>query len=167
MVAAGIEFNPAPTEPLALDNIGDLSRSVGKIALETEDDEDTPSKPTDAPRPFYIYTRAQALHLSKSPLVQCPQGMPDFKDWFGWVSSPICLSLVLSADLFFEATGTNNPQQRKIQTLPRHFQMAETGGTFRSRLRALLRFIKLGFRSFRRDADDTGMFFMFGYTLLE
>jgi len=165
MVAAGIEFSSAPAEPLALDNIDDLSRSVGKIALETEDDEDTPSKPTDAPRPFYIYTRAQTLHLSKSPLVQCPQGMPDFKDWFGWVSSSICFPLVLNVNLFFEATGTNNPQQRKIRTLPRHFQMAETGGMFCLYLRALLRFIKPGFRSFRRDADDTGIFFLFGYTL--
>lgn len=83
MVAADIESSSAPVEPLTLDNIDDFSESVGKIVLETEDDEDTSSKPTDAPRPFYIYTRAQALHLSKSPLVQCPQGMPDFKDWFG------------------------------------------------------------------------------------
>lgn len=83
MAATDIESSSAPVGPLALDNIDDLSESVRKIVVETEDDEDTFSKPTDAPRPFYIYTRAQALHLSKSPLVQCPQGMPDFKDWFG------------------------------------------------------------------------------------
>lgn len=130
MVAADTEPSPTSVGHLGLDNIDDLPGSVGKIVPETEDDEDTSSKATDAPRPFYIYTRAQALHLSKSPLVRCPQGMPDFKDWFGWVSSPICFSLVLSADLFLEATGTNNPQQRKIQTLPRRFQMAETGGMF-------------------------------------
>jgi hypothetical protein len=165
MAAADIEFSSTSVKPLALDNIDDLSGSVGKIALETEDDEDTSSGPTDTPRPFYVYTRAQALYLSKSPLVQCPQGMPDFKDWFGWVSSPICFSLVLSVNLFFEATGTNNPQQRRIQTLPRRFQMAETGGMFCLCLRALLQFIKLGFRSFRRDADDTGTFPLPGYTL--
>jgi len=142
MVATDIESSPAPVEPLALGNINDLSRSVGKIVLETEDDEDTSSKSTDAPRPFYIYTRVQALHLSKSPLVQCPKGMPDFKDWFGWVSSPICFSLVLSVNVFFEAIGMNNPQQRKIQTLPRHSQMAETGGMFPLYSLALLRFIK-------------------------
>ena len=83
MVAADIESSSAPVEPLALGNIDGLSGSFGKIVLETEDDEDTSSNPTDTPRPFYIYTRAQALYLSKSPLVQCPQGMPDFKDWFG------------------------------------------------------------------------------------
>jgi hypothetical protein len=83
MAAAAIESSSAPVAPLTIDNIDDFSDSVGKIVLETEDDENTSSKPTDAPRPFYIYTRAQALHLSKSPLVQCPQGMPDFKDWFG------------------------------------------------------------------------------------
>lgn len=85
MVAADIESSSASVEPLTPEYVGGLSESVGKIALETEDDEDTSSKPADAPRPFYIYTRAQALYLSKSPLVQCPQGMPDFKDWFGWV----------------------------------------------------------------------------------
>ena len=83
MAAADIEFGSVPVETLALGNIDDLSRSVGKIALETEDDEDTSSKPTDTQRSFYVYTRAQALYLSKSPLVRCPQGMPDFKDWFG------------------------------------------------------------------------------------
>lgn len=142
MAAADTESSSATVEPLALGNIDNLLGSFGKIVLETEDDEDTSSRPTDAPRPFYIYTRAQALRLSKSPLVQCPQGMPDFKDWFGWVSSQICFSLVLSANVFFEATGTNNPQQRKIQTLPRHFQMAETGGMFRFCSPALVQFIK-------------------------
>lgn len=83
MVVADIESNSTSVEPLALNNVDDLSESVRKIALQTEDDEDTSTKPTDTPRPFYIYTRTQALHLSKSPLVQCPQGMPDFKDWFG------------------------------------------------------------------------------------
>jgi hypothetical protein len=82
MTAPDIESSSAPVTPLTLDNIDDLSESVRKIVVESEDDEDT-SKPTDAPRPFYIYTRAQALRLSKSPLVQCPQGMPDFKEWFG------------------------------------------------------------------------------------
>ena len=165
MVAADIESSSTPVEPLALGNIGGLSGSFGKIVLETEDDEDTSSNPTDTPRPFCIYTRAQALYLSKSPLVQCPQGMPDFKDWFGWVLSPICFSLVLSANVSFKATGTNNLPQRKIQTLPRHFQMAETGGMFCQYLPALLRFIKLGFRSFRRDADDTGIFPLLTHTL--
>ena len=165
MVAADTEPTLAPTAPLALDNIDDLSGSVGKIALEPEDDEDTSSKPTDTQRPFYIYTRAQALHLSKSPLVQCPPGMPDFKDWFGWVSSPIYFSLVLSLRLFFEVTGTNNPQQRKIQTPPRHFQMAETGGMFVCAYERFFGLSNLGFRSFRRDAEDTGIFFLSGYTL--
>ncbi|KEP50475.1 hypothetical protein V565_079260 [Rhizoctonia solani 123E] len=34
-------------------------------------------------RPFILYTRAHLLHLSKSPLVTIPNGMPHFKDWFG------------------------------------------------------------------------------------
>jgi hypothetical protein len=130
MVAGDIESSSTPLEPLALDNIGDLPVSVGKIVLQTEDDEDTSSKSSDAPRPLYIYTRTQALYISKSPLVRCPQGMPDFKDWFGWVSSQICRSFVLSITVSFKAIGTNNPRQRKIQMLPRHFQMAETGGMF-------------------------------------
>ena len=163
MVATDTEHSPTPVAPLALNNIDDLSGSVGKIALEPEDDEDASSKPTDTSRPFCIYTRAQALHLSKSPLVQCPPGMPDFKDWFGWVSSPIYFFLVLSVRLFFEATGTNNPQQRKIQTPPRHFQMAGTDGMFVCAYERFFGLSNLGFRSFRRDADDTGIFLLSGY----
>lgn len=100
MVAADIESSSASVEPLTLGYIDDLSESVGKIVLETEDDEDT-SKPTNAPRPFYLYTRAQALYLSKSPLVQCPQGMPDFKDWFGWVPVQIRFLLLLNVTVSF------------------------------------------------------------------
>ena len=43
--------------------------------------------------------------------------------------------------------------------------MAETGGMFCQYVPALLRFIKLGFRSFRRDADDTGIFLLFTHML--
>lgn len=100
MVAADIESSSASVEPLTLGYIDDLSESVGKIVLETEDDEDT-SKQTNAPRPFYLYTRAQALYLSKSPLVQCPQGMPDFKDWFGWVPVQIRFLLLLNVTVSF------------------------------------------------------------------
>lgn len=164
MVAPDTEYSPAPVAPLTLNSVDDLSGSVEKIALEPEDDEDASSKPTDTPRPFYIYTRAQALHLSKSPLVQCPPGMPDFKDWFGWVSSPIYFFLVLSVRLFLEATGTNNPQQRKIQMPPRHFQMAETGGMFVCAYERFFGLSNLGFCSFRRDADDTGIFLLPGYS---
>lgn len=101
MVAAHIEPSSALVEPLALEYVNGLSGSFGKIVLETEDDEDTASKPADAPRPFYMYTRAQALYLSKSPLVQCPQGMPDFKDWFGWVPLRTCFFILLSVTVLF------------------------------------------------------------------
>ncbi|KII93485.1 hypothetical protein PLICRDRAFT_35702 [Plicaturopsis crispa FD-325 SS-3] len=43
---------------------------------------DTP-KTENSSRPLYIYTRAQALYLHKSPLVKPPEGMPALKDWFG------------------------------------------------------------------------------------
>ncbi|QRV76681.1 Zf-CCCH domain protein [Ceratobasidium sp. AG-Ba] len=36
-------------------------------------------------RPFIQYTRAELLHLSKSPLVKIPDGMPPLKEWFGEV----------------------------------------------------------------------------------
>ena len=151
-----MESGSNSVEPLSLDNVDGLSESTRKIVLQTEDDEDASLKSADTLRPFYIYTRTQALHLSKSPLVQCPQGMPDFKDWFGWVSSQICSSLVLRVTVSSKVTGTSNPQQRKIQTLPHRFQMVETDGMFCLRSRALLRFIKPWLCSFRRDADDSG-----------
>ncbi|KAG8693189.1 hypothetical protein FRC08_009273 [Ceratobasidium sp. 394] len=47
--------------------------------------QDPPSEkaPEPATRPFVQYTRAELLHLSKSPLVKIPDGMPPFKEWFG------------------------------------------------------------------------------------
>lgn len=98
MVAADIESSSASVEPLTLEYIDKLSESVGKIVLETEDEDSSPTR-THAPRPFYTYTRAQALHLSKSPLVQCPQGMPDFRDWFGWVLPQSCFFLLLNVTI--------------------------------------------------------------------
>ncbi|KAG8750368.1 hypothetical protein FRC12_012905, partial [Ceratobasidium sp. 428] len=56
-------------------------------------DNGTPNPPSDKiPEPkaraFVQYTRAELLHLSKSPLVKIPDGMPPFKEWFGeWVDS--------------------------------------------------------------------------------
>lgn len=100
MVTVDVESSSVSDEHLTLECIDELAESAGKIVLETED-EDTSSKPTDALRPLYIYTRAQALHLSKSPLVQCPQGMPDFKEWFGYVPLQIRFSILLSVALLF------------------------------------------------------------------
>ena len=79
--------------------------------------------------------------------------------------SPFCCSLVLNVGVSFEATGTNNPQQRKIQTPPPHFQMAGTGGTFPCTHERFFCLSSLGSCSFRRDADDAGTFLPFRHTL--
>ncbi|KAG9101318.1 hypothetical protein FRC06_003194 [Ceratobasidium sp. 370] len=59
--------------------------SPGEVQPSNHAIPDPPPKKTPEPnaRPFVQYTRAELLHLSKSPLVKIPDGMPPFKEWFG------------------------------------------------------------------------------------
>ncbi|PIL32053.1 hypothetical protein GSI_06757 [Ganoderma sinense ZZ0214-1] len=56
---------------------------VAKVSLQDEVVDDVNEKIAETPRPLRVYTRHEVLHLSKSPLVNLPDGMPPFKDWFG------------------------------------------------------------------------------------
>ena len=56
-----------------------------------------------APRPYIVYTRSQILHLSQSPLVKLPDGMPSFKSWFGFVFRCSLSSLNLMSNLIATA----------------------------------------------------------------
>ena len=74
----------APTNANAVD---DVVEAVAKVSLQDEVAADVNDKTTGSPpRPLRVYTRYEVLHLSRSPLVGLPQGMPAFKDWFGCVS---------------------------------------------------------------------------------
>ncbi|KAK0465406.1 uncharacterized protein EV420DRAFT_1637544 [Desarmillaria tabescens] len=63
-----------------------LAISLEGAKLQDEDlspeQDDTPT-PQPSQRPLRIYTAAQMLALSKSPLVAPPTDMPELKDWFG------------------------------------------------------------------------------------
>ncbi|KAK0233461.1 hypothetical protein IW262DRAFT_1477053 [Armillaria fumosa] len=63
-----------------------LAVSLEGTKLQDEDksteQDDTPT-PQPSQCPLRIYTRAQILALSKSPLVAPPMDMPELKDWFG------------------------------------------------------------------------------------
>jgi len=107
------------------------------------------------PKPF-----TSPSHLSYSARKECQILRT------GLGRSPLfCCSLVLSVVVSLEATGTNNPQQRKIQMLPPHFQMAGTDGTFPCARERFFGLSSLGSCSFRRDADDAGTVILFKHTL--
>ena len=69
MVTSAMQSSSTLAEALVLDNTDDISESVGKTTLQTEDDETTP-KPNYAPRPFYIHQNPSRPHpsLTRLPL---------------------------------------------------------------------------------------------------
>lgn len=70
------------------ETIAGLAEQIKKLSLENLVSNDPPSEDVAAQRrsrPPLVYTRSQALQLYKSPLVQAPDGMPQLKDWFGYV----------------------------------------------------------------------------------
>ncbi|KAI0662733.1 hypothetical protein C8Q70DRAFT_579135 [Cubamyces menziesii] len=71
--------------PLALKEAMDsVVEAVAKASLQDEVATDIDQKNTDLPpRPLRVYARHDMIHLSKSPLVGLPEGMPALKDWFG------------------------------------------------------------------------------------
>lgn len=76
-----------PSQPSVEELANELEKTDIQNASDTQSEDTQP--PDDAepssPRPLIIYTRKQMLHLSQSPLVKPPAGMPDFKSWFGYV----------------------------------------------------------------------------------
>ena len=75
--------------PLALKEAMDsVVEAVAKASLQDEVATDIDQKNTDLPpRPLRVYARHDMIHLSKSPLVCLPEGMPALKDWFGYVKA--------------------------------------------------------------------------------
>lgn len=70
------------------ETIAGLTEQIQKLSLENPHNDDPPSEDVAAQprsRVPLVYTRSQALQLYKSPLVQAPDGMPQLKDWFGYV----------------------------------------------------------------------------------
>ena len=63
------------------------SATLDTASQSTQDGaENTQTTPQSSqPRPMRVYTRAQLLHLHRSPLVQPPPNMPELKVWFGCV----------------------------------------------------------------------------------
>ncbi|KAI0639314.1 hypothetical protein C8Q77DRAFT_52401 [Trametes polyzona] len=59
-------------------------KAVAKVSLQDEVAVEAEHKNPDTPsRPLRVYARHDILSLSKSPLVQLPEGMPPLMDWFG------------------------------------------------------------------------------------
>ncbi|KAI0374258.1 hypothetical protein BV20DRAFT_1049086 [Pilatotrama ljubarskyi] len=72
------------SSPASGDAVDAVVEAVAKASLQDEVATDVQQKTSESPpRPLRIYPRHDVLHLSKSPLVGLPEGMPAFKDWFG------------------------------------------------------------------------------------
>lgn len=87
--------SPETKNPPHASAVEDVVGAVANVSLHDKVVQDVNQKTAETPRPFKVYTRHEILHLSKSPLVHLPDGMPTFKDWFGCVSiqaSPFSLS---------------------------------------------------------------------------
>ena len=66
--------------------VDDVVEAVVKVSLQDETAADSNQKINESPpRPLHVYSRYGLIHLSKSPLVGVPEGMPVLKDWFGCV----------------------------------------------------------------------------------
>lgn len=57
-----------------------LADSLANVDIQDRSDK----KPEHPPRELHVYTHAQLLWISESPLVKPPDGMPALKDWFGY-----------------------------------------------------------------------------------
>lgn len=66
--------------------VENLASAVANVGLQDTTPPALPLDKThdDPQRPMIVYTRAQLLYLHNSPLVKPPEGMPAFKDWFGY-----------------------------------------------------------------------------------
>ncbi|TBU64975.1 hypothetical protein BD310DRAFT_913781 [Dichomitus squalens] len=70
------------TSPPA-NTVEDVAEAVAKVSLQDQVAADVHDKSPHTARPLKVYTRNELLYLSKSSLVNIPNGMPHFKDWFG------------------------------------------------------------------------------------
>lgn len=75
-----------------------LAEGLEKTVLEsdTQDTQAASHHECAEPRPLIIYTRKQLVFLSQSPLVKAPEGMPEFKVWFGSVITVLLRPFPLS-----------------------------------------------------------------------
>ena len=65
--------------------VEDVAKAVANVSLQDEPVTDDKKTAETSPRPLYVYTRYELLHLSKSTMVIVPTDMPLLKDWFGCV----------------------------------------------------------------------------------
>ena len=81
---ADLALSTANTQaPHKANSVQDVVEAVAQVSLQDEVAANINDKTTTPPRPLKVYTRYELLHISKSPLVGLPEGMPAFKDWFG------------------------------------------------------------------------------------
>ncbi|KAL5519113.1 hypothetical protein ACEPAH_796 [Sanghuangporus vaninii] len=77
-----------------------LVEGLEKTALENDaqDTQAAVQQECAESRLHIVYTRKQLVFLSQSPLVKLPEGMPEFKVWFGELNEQALLSLKKDSD---------------------------------------------------------------------
>ncbi|KAI0669990.1 hypothetical protein C8Q78DRAFT_1139173 [Trametes maxima] len=81
---AGTSSSNLDSSSTAGDAVDSVVEAVAKASLQDEVAVDAQQKTSDVShRPLRVYSRNDILHLSKSPLVNLPEGMPALADWFG------------------------------------------------------------------------------------
>lgn len=122
----------ASAEPPESTTADKLADALAKVEIESQDssllvnDEKEQQQP---PRPLHIYSRIDALNLSKSPLVTLPEGMPALKDWFGYVKFATYLLETFLMTPVQPATGMSNKCPiKRTPRIPVHLRIPETDG---------------------------------------
>lgn len=109
-----------------------LTDALAKVEIEDQDSSSVVNEEKESqqpPRPLHIYTRVDALTLSKSPLVTLPDGMPSLKDWFGYVKFATCILHTSLMALVYSVIGMNSKCLiRKRQRTPVLLQPLERDG---------------------------------------
>lgn len=79
-------------------------------------------------RPRIVYSRKQLVHLSQSPLIKIPDGMPSFKSWFGSVFA-VARSRVIFSNVLVMRTeiGVNSRSRPRKRSLRRLIPMGRPG----------------------------------------
>ena len=100
------------TSPTAVE---DVAAAMATVSLQDSAAADVNKKTGEAlPRPLYVYTRHELLHLSKSSIVTVPTEMPVLKDWFGYVD--ISTTNFLRRNTPRPVIGTSRSEARKNRT---------------------------------------------------
>ncbi|KAI5122602.1 hypothetical protein M0805_004816 [Coniferiporia weirii] len=102
----------------AVDALVELEKSGIQSSSEAQTEDAQPAIDAEihASRPRIVYTRKQLLHLSQSSLVKPPDGMPEFKSWFGELNDQSLLATKKESETQnTNGTGRERRYRREVE----------------------------------------------------